>query len=72
VARGFPHRRDIGDVVSDRAKLAAARATLRSLFTLGEIFPHAEKLARKYFVQWRRPRFPPCVSISSGREDLYL
>src|ERR1700680_912700 len=50
-ARVFCYQ-DLDILIADRFKLAAARATLGALFSIGESFPRAEKLARIYFVRW--------------------
>src|SRR5262249_33918835 len=41
-------------ILQNPSGLVVARATLGSLFGIGEVFPLAEKLARIYFVRWLR------------------
>jgi hypothetical protein len=45
---------NVDSLIVDPYKLAAARATLGSLFSIGESFTPAEKLARVYFIRWLR------------------
>ena len=54
VAARIFYRQDVSALVNDPYKLAAARATLGALFSVGEFYPLAEKLARIYFVRWLR------------------
>jgi hypothetical protein len=58
------YHQEIDALIVEPFKLAVARATLGSLFSIGETFPLAEKLARIYLIRWLRdgrifrPAFP--------------
>ena len=62
---------DVEIFLADPFKLAAARATLGSLFDIGRTFPPAEKLARIYFARWLRDGRIFCPAINGQGHPIF-